>query len=73
MDISLSYAKILGEANFQLQGSKAKDVKEERRRAKVGYNNGQLGIATQSRHGQKFFYLLACFVSCDASCEKKQV
>ena len=50
--ISASYAKILGETNFQpwefpRSGSKAKDgEKRERERAKVGNNNGQLCIAT---------------------------
>ena len=49
MDISSSYAKILGETNFRTReiprsGSKAKDgeKKRERERAKVGVNNGQL-------------------------------
>ena len=56
--IFLCYAKILGETNFQLReiplsGSKAKDVKEkEKRRTKVGNNNGQLRIATPPRVAQ---------------------
>ena len=53
MHISSSYAKILGETNFQpqefsLSGSKAKDGKEREKnkeRLKVGNNNGQLRIA----------------------------
>ena len=54
MPISSSYAKILGETNFQPReiprsGSKAKDGKErEKERPKVGNNNGQ-HIATPPR------------------------
>ena len=55
---SSSYAKILGETNFQPRefprsGSKAKDVKEERkrdRREKVGNYNGQLCSTHCKRH-----------------------
>ena len=55
MHVSSSYAKLLGDTNFQPRefprsGSKAKDVKEKERerreRLKVGNNNGQLRIAT---------------------------
>ena len=53
LDISSSYAKILGETNFQPRefprsGPKGKDGKREREkkeRLKVGNNNGQLRIA----------------------------
>ena len=55
MHISSSYAKILGETNFQPReiprsGSKAKDGKrKEKKRPKVGNNKGQLRIATPPR------------------------
>ena len=57
MHLSTSYAKILGETNFQPReiprsGTKAKDGKEKKRekeRPKVGNNNGQLSIATPPR------------------------
>ena len=64
MHIPSSYAKILGETNFQHRenprsGSKAKDGKErkkERKRekkAKVGNNNGQLHIANATSGGAR--------------------
>ena len=56
MHISSSYAKILGETNFQPReiprsGSKAKDGEERERKKKTEswYNNGQLRIATPPR------------------------
>ena len=55
MHISSSYAKILGETNFQpweipRSGSKAKDGKEkERKREREKKTNGQLRIATPPR------------------------
>ena len=60
MHLSTSYAKILGETNFQPReiprsGTKAKDGKEKKRekeRPKVGNNNGQLSIATPPRVAQ---------------------
>ena len=77
MHISSSYAKILGDPKSQTReiprsGSKAKDGEKKKERLKVGNNNGHLCIATQSRLGQFFLYLLACCVSCDASCEKNK-
>ena len=57
MHISFSYAKVLGETNFQPRefprsGSKAKDgEKEKERRLKVGNNNGQLRIANANSGG----------------------
>ena len=65
MNISSSYAKILGETNFHTRafpqsGAKAKDGEKERerekeekeRRANDGNNNGQLRIATPPRVAQ---------------------
>ena len=59
MHISSSYAKILGETNFQAReipqsGSKAKTEKKKvkkkkEERLKVGNTNGQLSIATPPR------------------------
>ena len=55
MHISPTYAKILGETNFQplvlpRSGSKAKDgEKRKRERLNDGNNNGQLRIATPPR------------------------
>ena len=59
LHISSSYAKILGETNFQPReiprsGSKAKDGERERRRRERerlndGNNNGQLRIATPAK------------------------
>ena len=59
--ISSSYAKILGETNFQPRefprsGSKASDGKEEkkkRERKKVGNNNGKLRIAKTTSGGAR--------------------
>ena len=69
MHISSSYAKILGETNFQPRefprsGTKAKDGEREKtkkkERLKVGNNNDQLrlGWRTQSRLGQKEIEIL---------------
>ena len=60
MYIPSSYAKILGETNFQPRefprsGSKAKDGKEREKkikRPKIGNKNGQLRIATPPRVAQ---------------------
>ena len=68
LHISSSYAKILGETNFQPReiprsGSKAKDGKE---RPKVGKNNGQLRIAIaedvkeREREEQKSMITMVC-------------
>ena len=63
MHLSSSYAKILGETNFQpweipRRGSKAKDVerkreKEREERLNDGNNNGQLRIANTTSGGAR--------------------
>ena len=60
MHISSSYAKILGETNFQpwefpRSGSKAKDGEKrgEKERLNDGNNNGQLCIANATSSGER--------------------
>ena len=65
--ISSSYAKILGETNFQSReiprsGSKAKDG-EERKRPKVGNNNGQLPGSKQQVIKKRFWDLSRAQIS----------
>ena len=59
IDISSSYAKILGETNFHTRefprsGSKAKDgEREKKERLNYGNNNGQLRIANTTSGGAR--------------------